>query len=1083
MKKVSLLFSVRLMVFTAMLCAVGHLHAQTVTINPATGNLIAAVTQEQEAGFSRGYSSLWMHEQLPLTFLTADETALTNNGLLQVPAGNLIRAKDYQNSITIVSTEDAYFCLALPRGYRFSSYTLVLKDLFSAGDRVNGTRGDLPVQRNGWTFTETDATFQKDIAEAGDPITIAPDSRPDASKDYTLTRTGNLGSVLYFHLQGGHIGSGSGWNQSKVAALLIKSFRITFEVDDGFTEAVVPTAVSAEGVSVAPVPFATNRLDLGQLTWNKKDGSKWFSFRWRNMKDLGAYTLLYSSDAVTNGHTDNTVGTRGIYTVSDDDDPQKLWFGLRPGTYYVETPVSATASGNIEIPLGYRITGARVTFKKKGGTAPDFTITLYDKDGTTVAKTATGSEEEGTLSVTGLNNDAIKISIAGADDARALVRMELNVEALNPYVQSYRVNATTIGDNQSIGQHFTADDFQAGGADAVFAVPEGLAEKHLAITFDQLANKHADDTYRDETLNLSKDGNSRYHFVGSSYYDLLDEKPYSHPTEVRDYDFRQKIAVSVMGNRPFRFNNAADLANDNEDATSDYLRCYPFSQAAYAEEGGVFNKLELTEADIDKEHIVFVFTRDETRYNIAPTWATIHESYAFYECNIFLKSRDYTPHLTYKPIYSHTFHSDARVVDDQPYYGVIVGVSEDLTELGTKGFLTARQVQDQLESDITKGGAGVPCHRDHVLYVDASNLSSIIQGGDDFGNIHVMRDSLAPNALAYLPQGTTVLADNCATLSYTATDGTKTFTATQNIIVKDKEPFFAPHAIQVDDTRHAIYRRLFTNSQYGRNTFATLCLPFTLKDLHNGIHTSRFGKMHVLQMNTDDAVGKGADDNYDATLFFSTATEQTIAKANTPYAIRIYENQVQENYVHFIIEQNGALVEATPSTEQLFGTTVSRGKLTDAGNTTSYAFTHKATFCGTQLDKTEQPTFYFGSRGFVSSLDLSGNYRQVNVFPFRGVYEYTQNGLAKLQSLSYAIGINDDHTTTGIIQPTKPMAGNGIHGGQGVIRIEATSAGRYAIRNLQGATLRQLSLQRGEHCTIAVPSGIYLVNNVKVIVK
>lgn len=61
MKKVSLLFSVRLMVFTAMLCAVGHLHAQTVTINPATGNLIAAVTQEQEAGFSRGYSSLWMH--------------------------------------------------------------------------------------------------------------------------------------------------------------------------------------------------------------------------------------------------------------------------------------------------------------------------------------------------------------------------------------------------------------------------------------------------------------------------------------------------------------------------------------------------------------------------------------------------------------------------------------------------------------------------------------------------------------------------------------------------------------------------------------------------------------------------------------------------------------------------------------------------------------------------------------------------------------------------------------------------------------------------------------------------------------
>ena len=48
--------------------------AQNVTISPSSGKLVAALTYDNEIGFQHGWSSLWRHNQLPLTLTVSDKT-------------------------------------------------------------------------------------------------------------------------------------------------------------------------------------------------------------------------------------------------------------------------------------------------------------------------------------------------------------------------------------------------------------------------------------------------------------------------------------------------------------------------------------------------------------------------------------------------------------------------------------------------------------------------------------------------------------------------------------------------------------------------------------------------------------------------------------------------------------------------------------------------------------------------------------------------------------------------------------------------------------------------------------------------
>ena len=74
-------------------------------------------------------SSLWRHNQLPLTLHVSDKPDLTPSGVLKDPAGD-ITLDTSQNLYVIGSgapaTTDLHMSISLPKGFRFTGYRIVL---------------------------------------------------------------------------------------------------------------------------------------------------------------------------------------------------------------------------------------------------------------------------------------------------------------------------------------------------------------------------------------------------------------------------------------------------------------------------------------------------------------------------------------------------------------------------------------------------------------------------------------------------------------------------------------------------------------------------------------------------------------------------------------------------------------------------------------------------------------------------------------------------------------------------------------------------------------------------------------------
>ena len=102
------------------------LWAQNVVISPTTGKFVAAKTLGNEVGFGKGWSSLWRHDQLQLSLSVSDEEGLDAGGEFKKPAGNLLRKDDTSFYISGGSAYNSQIILSLPKGYRITSYEIVL---------------------------------------------------------------------------------------------------------------------------------------------------------------------------------------------------------------------------------------------------------------------------------------------------------------------------------------------------------------------------------------------------------------------------------------------------------------------------------------------------------------------------------------------------------------------------------------------------------------------------------------------------------------------------------------------------------------------------------------------------------------------------------------------------------------------------------------------------------------------------------------------------------------------------------------------------------------------------------------------
>ena len=348
-------------------------YAQNVTISPSSGNLIAALTYENEVGFQNGWSALWRHKQLPLTLHVSDKPDLTTSGVLKDPAGN-IRLDTDRNLYVLMggSSVTTHMSFSLPKGFRFTGYRMVMLN-----DMNGKSYGGFRLQGINKRMYETGPSFDHTRYLASTAMMDGNNS----SEEYVIERTsktaGDMGNNLYFYF----------WRASNAYyGATIKSIELYFTAEAEFAAEGVPGSpdeIIAEGVNMVGTEFTTGKIDLGVVKPNTKNGATYFSYDYENVIDLAAKNWLYEEGAVTaDKKLPQTAGSGSIQVLRNDG---QLYYALGNGTYYIETPTETQNQNDKTIPLGFRITGAQI--KAHYGTqAASSPITYDGKTGTISAK-------------------------------------------------------------------------------------------------------------------------------------------------------------------------------------------------------------------------------------------------------------------------------------------------------------------------------------------------------------------------------------------------------------------------------------------------------------------------------------------------------------------------------------------------------------------------------------------------------------------------------------------------------------------------------------------------------------------------
>lgn len=1151
---------------TAVLLTVGMAAAaQTVSISPKTGNVISAASYSGESHLP-GFGGVWVHNQLPMTLVTSDKSDLMESGMMKEHANNvavldgcLVFASGASASIV------NHMSLSLPKGYRFTSYKIVM-------DYEKDSKAPS-------TFREMDGTFTKEKQKV-----VVGNNATNVSMQRTSLNNTDMGNILYFYQ--GHT--------EGMARVKVTSFVVTFECTDKFNESLHAGVTElANPVSCIALPFQTHRTDLGEIEETTKQGYTSYKYNYQNVKDLSADFLLYDQAGVVNGTA--VAGTAGDGAISSVYYNGQLTFvGLKNNTYWLETPTDAITQNGTRTPVGYRIVGARllyannaqsIDFQKgdniyitdgdgkymnsslkftntkvewtygadgkvstksgnktyylrhynstlttttysnrasvyntKGlylfygsganayiishdasgnavydkdyknnavvvnanpttGTSTGFTIKLFDKTGERVAHQAQvdANHAEGELLLTKINNDAIKLQIEGLEEGQeAFVCFQVQLEALNPYIDKMDITCTQPSGEQALKKQYLADDFTIGTDGKVdFGVPTNFGTTGLRFAFDGLHSKSADETYPAGQVGKY----SRYHFVKSDYYELIGENLQAHRSEAANYDYTKKVSVDVAGDKAFYCNNSDKFKAGTTGSGTFYYEEYRYTNAAYNTQGGQWKEMVANSGDNYVKRYIVVC--DETRYNIAPTTTPRHAIYAYYSTDLKLTTVDYTPEITYTKVYH-----DAVIPtgpDKNYYVGATLRLRDETGSLlpeGT-GYAFTKQIIDQINADIAVHKANAPVDANHILYFDASKVNSLLFSSNNaaWGQLEDLKRKLGMNALIFLPTGVTDNHDNVASKSLSGDD----FIAENNIVLEDQWPFFSPYDIRINAANEVSYKRFVANNNDTKK-WVSIVLPFTVAVNTEGQYINEDDKCDFTfyKMNATNAFSKPNPSGIftDIDAHFSPCTGVSTTQPNDAYIVRIDRAEMTEKdaKLMFILRQRGSTIVKTPK-----GRTIQGAASSGSVDGQNVVLTPQATFSGAEVDKTKG-IFYFNKDKFVSSRALEGD-PTVYVLPFRSYYDCTGTVTRNIRYINISLEPNNDPTDIQEVTSNATNAGFVFSAQAGQLTVKATKDLCVNVRNVSGQTIDVKALKAGESHSVKLPSGIYVVNGTKVMVR
>jgi len=202
-----------------------------------------------------------------------------------------------------------------------------------------------------------------------------------------------------------------------------------------------------------------------------------------------------------------------------------------------------------------------------------------------------------------------------------------------------------------------------------------------------------------------------------------------------------------------------------------------------------------------------------------------------------------------------------------------------------------------------------------------------------------------------------------------------------------------------------------------------------------------------------------------------------MSEPNVPYMVEISNTAGKD--IPFTASQKGALVVATTGNGNYEGES-----LDGTIGTIGYSFLNQGGYSGMKLDAHNNDNnpgyFYFAAGKFLNSKNLNKKKNYVWVYPFRSYYSYTSTNPAKYM-VSFDVTFDSDEID-GIAEiASRPDML--VKTGKGVITVGSATDNQVRIYGLNGVNVISDNLNSGDERTYTVPSGVYVVNGVKVIVK
>lgn len=713
-------------------------------------------------------------------------------------------------------------------------------------------------------------------------------------------------------------------------------------------------------------------------------------------------------------------------------------------------------------------------------TPKPYTLTVYGKTGkeTDIVRSVSVSEsnKSGSVDLGELNNDAIKFKISGLEGtgAKALITVELTMQALDPYIKSLDIvcqeadaSGNALSTGRTLTQTFTASNFAVRGGRFYFYVPEDFTNQ-CKFTFENLMSDYGDNTYWGNTSSKNK---ARYSLVKSPYW--TDNSNLYSTSYDPDADYETKVYATVAGTSEFVFNNADQVSSGN----AQYLEEYPFSLSNYS---GDFENVVV---GVNGEKTAYLFTCDETRYNISPVTSTQHRYYAYYQMDMVLQKNTYTGVIEWQKVYDTSCYNDGTTMCEDAQYGALLKTTQASAE-GDYGYLSVQQIKKLIADNI--GKANGPATKDQILYVDASKLLSVQENQTTNAQTNVVtkttleeiKDGLGANVLVFLPNGTTANYDNFASLNVSGS----TFQASKDIVITDQRPFYSPYDIQVGSNSYAKYTRTttVTNNKVSK---ASVLLPFTI-DLNAGEHVNSDGSSFKLyQMQAENCLSFKKNEaregkNYEA--HFALVNDRA-SLANEPYFVEVTKAPTGEGMenVSFVVTCKGSsIVKTTQGTQGVF-TSESTASGTCDGK--SVVFTAKGSYGGQKIAKSGNYIFYYANDKFFNNQNLAGA-GDLFVSPFRAYYTYDGANLAKLNMFDVSFFENEGNETTDISE-VNGETDLKVVSGHGTITLVASKDDTVYVAALNGVSVTKTAMKAGDVRTIQVPAGLYVVNGVKIMVK